>query len=102
MFSRLTWLKPVRVKVSEYTPGSRFTIRYTPAPSVTAERTFSINAGLAASTVTPGSTALEASRTVPVKARDSDEGASQQSNVMSVIPIGNFELDLRCGYSPQV
>src|SRR5688572_27031475 len=41
-------------------------MRYWPVPSVTTERTFSINAGLEASTVTPGSTAPDASRTVPV------------------------------------
>jgi hypothetical protein len=27
MFSRFTWLKPSRVNLSEYTPGSRFTMR---------------------------------------------------------------------------
>src|SRR5678816_1913803 len=37
-----------------------------PCASVTAERTPSISAGLAASTVTPGSTPPEASRTTPV------------------------------------
>src|SRR5688500_17094985 len=41
-------------------------IRYWPPPSVTAVRTFSIRAGLDASTVTPGSTAPEASLTTPV------------------------------------
>ena len=41
-------------------------MRYWPLPSVTAVRTFSMSAGLAASTVTPGSTPPEASRTVPV------------------------------------
>src|SRR5688572_1758670 len=40
-------------------------IRYCPDPSVTTDRTFSINAGLLASTVTPGSTAPDASRTTP-------------------------------------
>src|SRR5678816_4217884 len=38
---------------------------YRPSPSLTTVRTFSISAGLAASTVTPGSTAPEASFTVP-------------------------------------
>src|SRR5262245_16049925 len=38
---------------------------YRPGPSVTAERTFSINAGLEASTVTPGTTAPVLSRTWP-------------------------------------
>jgi hypothetical protein len=36
-----------------------------PDPSVTVVRTFSISTGLAASTVTPGSTAPELSRTTP-------------------------------------
>src|SRR5688572_32054695 len=40
-------------------------MRYRPLLSVTAVRTFSIRAGLAASTVTPGSTAPEVSRTSP-------------------------------------
>src|SRR5678815_2137564 len=41
---------------------------YFPAPSLTAERTFSIRAGLAASTVTPGRTAPDVSLTTPVSA----------------------------------
>ena len=41
-------------------------MRYWPLPSVTTVRTFSIRAGLLASTVTPGRTAPEVSRTVPV------------------------------------
>src|SRR5687767_4868631 len=40
-------------------------IRYCPLPSVTTVRTFSINTGLVTSTVTPGSTAPDASRTTP-------------------------------------
>src|SRR5580765_3894159 len=42
-------------------------MRYCPAPSVTAVRTFSMRAGLDASTVTPGSTAPDSSLTVPVR-----------------------------------
>src|SRR5947208_3176309 len=42
-------------------------MRYNPALSVTDERIFSINAGLAASTVTPGVTAPDESRTTPVR-----------------------------------
>src|SRR6187402_3682945 len=38
---------------------------YWPLPSVVTERTFSINTELAASTVTPGSTAPDASLTIP-------------------------------------
>ena len=41
-------------------------MRYWPLLSVTTTRTFSISAGLAASTVTPGSTAPEVSRATPV------------------------------------
>ena len=41
-------------------------MRYWPPLSVTAVRTFSMSEGLAASTVTPGSTAPEESRTTPV------------------------------------
>src|SRR4029079_19008105 len=40
-------------------------MRYCPLPSVTALRTFSISAGLDASTVTPGRTAPDASLTTP-------------------------------------
>src|SRR5262245_4285448 len=46
-------------------PGTRPTILYWPCPSVVAVRTFSISAGLEASTVTPGSTAPVVSRTTP-------------------------------------
>src|SRR5687767_15663567 len=49
-------------------PGRRSMIRYWPVPSVVTERTFSIRTGLAASTVTPGSTAPDASLTTPVMA----------------------------------
>src|SRR5258706_1475299 len=42
-------------------------MRYRPCASVTTERTCSINAGLLASTVTPGSTPPEGSRTTPVR-----------------------------------
>src|SRR2546422_1200765 len=63
--SRLTALKPTRMKVTEYVPGTRLRILYWPDSSVTTVRTFSISAGLAASTVTPGITAPVASLTVP-------------------------------------
>ena len=67
MPSRLTMLKPVNVNVSEYVPGFRPVMRYWPALSVTAVRTFSMRAGLDASTVTPGSTPPDSSLTVPVR-----------------------------------
>src|SRR5262245_44469646 len=41
-------------------------MRYSPEPSVTVERVFSISAGLDVSTVTPGSTAPDESLTTPV------------------------------------
>src|SRR4029453_1591449 len=47
-------------------PVGRLTMRYWPLPSVTTVRVFSINAGLEASTVAPGSTAPELSFTTPV------------------------------------
>ena len=62
MPSRLTVLKPGSVNVTVYVPGRRSTTRYWPEPSVVTDRTFSISAGLAASTVTPGSTAPDGSR----------------------------------------
>ena len=65
--SRLNVLKPTSVNVMTYGPGRNSTIRYCPWLSVTALRTFSISAGLAASTVTPGSTAPEASRATPAR-----------------------------------
>src|SRR5437764_182350 len=46
-------------------PGRRSRILYRPEPSVTTVRTFSMRAGLDASTVTPGRTAPEVSFTVP-------------------------------------
>src|SRR5262249_37054532 len=52
--------------VTEYMPGLRSTIRYWPVGSVAAVRTFSMSAGLATSTVTPGRTAPDVSRTTPV------------------------------------
>src|SRR5262249_32076240 len=64
--SRLNVLKPGSVNVTEYVPGRSSVIRYSPFSSVIVERTFSISAGLAASTVTPGSTAPDVSLTTPV------------------------------------
>src|SRR5206468_11690403 len=46
-------------------PGRRSTILYCPPESVTTLRDFSMSAGLAASTVTPGRTAPVESLTVP-------------------------------------
>jgi hypothetical protein len=58
-------LKPLREKVTTYVPGRRSTMRYWPLASVTDERTFSMSALLAASTVTPGRTAPDVSLTTP-------------------------------------
>src|SRR5262245_31318389 len=68
MPSFLTVEKPGSVNVRVYTPGRRLSILYAPFASVVADRTCSINAGLAASTVTPGSTAPVASFTTPANA----------------------------------
>src|SRR5688500_3400647 len=46
-------------------PGTRLVMRYWPPPSLTADRVFSINAGLAATIATPGRTPPLASLTVP-------------------------------------
>ncbi len=67
IFSRLTALKPDSVNVTVYVPGRKSTMRYWPESSVTAVRTFSMSAGLEASTVTPGSTPPDESRTVPAR-----------------------------------
>ncbi len=63
--SRLNVWKPLSVKVTVYVPGRRSTILYCPWLSLTTERVFSMRAGLAASTVTPGRTAPELSFTTP-------------------------------------
>jgi hypothetical protein len=68
MPSRRTLLKPESLNVTAYVPGRRSTMRYTPLLSVTAVRTFSMRSGLEASTVTPGRTAPDGSRTTPVRA----------------------------------
>jgi hypothetical protein len=64
--SRTTVVNPGSENVTVYVPGRKSTMRYNPASSVTVDRTFSIKAGLAASTVTPGITAPDESRTTPV------------------------------------
>ena len=46
-------------------PIGKSMIRYTPWPSVLAVRTFSMSAGLVASTVTPGNTPPDESLTTP-------------------------------------
>jgi hypothetical protein len=63
--SRLEVVNPVNVNVTEYVPVGNATMLKRPSPSVVTVRTLSINAGLAASTVTPGSTAPDVSLTRP-------------------------------------
>ena len=63
--SRLTVEKPVSVNVTVYVPGRRSTMLYRPSPSVVTVLTFSIKAGLADSTVTPGMARPAASLTTP-------------------------------------
>src|SRR5688500_5565601 len=63
--SRGTLLNPASENFTAYAAGGRVTMRYWPVSSVTTVRTFSVNAGLAASTVTPGRTAPDESLTTP-------------------------------------
>ena len=92
--SRLTLLKPVSVNVTAYTPARRSTMRYWPLPSVTAERVFSIRAGLDASTVTPGSTAPEASLTTPVMEAWANAAAgTSTSNAKTAKPCRNLRMN---------
>src|SRR5437762_1303677 len=65
MPSVVVLLNPSSVNVTEYVPGRRFVIWYWPVPSLVAVRDFSMSTGLAASTVTPGSTRPDASLTTP-------------------------------------
>src|SRR5262245_55546227 len=81
MPSRLTVLKPGSVNVSEYEPGLRSMTRYWPDSSVTIVRPFEVRVGLGAATVTPGNTAPDASRTVPVRVPWANTVAG--SNVMA-------------------
>src|SRR5262249_41492662 len=73
---RFTCRKPVRGNDIVYSPGRRSWMRYWPLPSVTAVRTPSINEGLDASTVTPGSTAPDVSLTTPAIALCASAGAA--------------------------
>src|SRR5207237_2178133 len=79
--SRFSERKPVRLKVTVYTPGRRSTTLYTPCASVTADRTPSMSTGLAASTVTPGSTPPEQSRTTPRMLLCADAATGSSRNI---------------------
>src|ERR1043166_3024719 len=78
--SRLTVLKPVNENGPEFGPGHRSTMRYWPVASVATDRTFSIRTGLAASTVTPGSTPPETSLTTPAIAACAKTTAGRRSS----------------------
>src|SRR5689334_22942468 len=67
-------------------------MRYWPVSLLTTERTFSINAGLAASTVTPGRTPPETSLTTPVMAAcaKAAAGRSNRTNRTAVQRVTNF------------
>jgi hypothetical protein len=63
--SRRTLPNPASEYVISYVPGRKSTMLYRPWASVTTVRVRSISAGLVASTVTPGSTPPDVSRTTP-------------------------------------
>src|SRR5262245_818785 len=73
-------------------------MRYCPFASDTAERTFSMSAGLAASTVTPGSTAPDVSRTTPAIDACANTVDGRTRNATSTVAARNtiFISGLRC------
>ena len=97
--SRFTELNPVNENVTAYVPGRRSTIRYWPEPSVIAERTFSMRTGLAASTVTPGSTAPDASFTTP--AMDACAYTTDGTRIANRIPVSTL-TNLRIAFTPLI
>src|SRR5213593_2613383 len=72
-------------------------MRYCPVPSVTAVRVFSMRTGLAASTVTPGITAPDASRTVPATDACAKAGAGKSRKAR----VARHRVDRRIGILPQ-
>src|SRR5215471_9551861 len=74
-------------------------MRYCPLPSVIAVRTFSISAGLEASTVTPGRTASDASRTTPasVACAYATAGARNRNPTRTVAADNRFISGASCG-----
>src|SRR4051794_28382747 len=99
MPSRRTALNPTRVNDTVYAPARRSTMRYWPAPSVTAVRAFSIRTGLVASTVTPGRTAPDASLTTPAM----DACAYADSGSARIIePTSRICRDLRIRNPPSI
>src|SRR6476620_1261161 len=70
-------------------------MRYWPSPSVTAVRTFSISAGLAASTVTPGRTAPDESFTVPAIDPCANTAAGKQMSARAYAALASTRLPKR-------
>src|SRR5438477_8611055 len=100
MPSRLTVLKPGRENVTEYVPGRSASTRYWPVSFETTDRTFSISTGLAASTVTPGRTAPDASLTTPVIAACAYAEAGRNRKTSRVVPsrVANLVIELLLGW----
>ena len=75
-------------------------MRYCPVPSLTADRTFSMSAGLVASTVTPGSTAPDESFTVPAMTACAEVTVGMRTThakSVRILTIGRiFHLTFRC------
>ena len=89
---------PVSVNVTVYVPGSRLSMRYCPVASVVADRVFSISTGLDASTVTPGSTAPDASLTVPPRAAwayNADGTRATHARTTMILAIERMSTSIR-------
>ena len=105
MASRLTVENPDSVNVTVYVPGFRSTMRYWPVPSVTTVRDFSMSAGLAASTLTPGRMAPDESLTMPATAGWENAGVERRSSAATTKdPVASARIDgllyvrhLECG-----
>src|SRR5262245_33142351 len=100
--SRLNVENPLRVNVTTYVPGLRSTILYCPEPSVSTARVFSISTSLDASTVTPGSTAPDASFTTPAIAlwADAMAGSSTTNAAASATAMTLRNIQASFGVSP--
>src|SRR5688572_1517064 len=76
-------------------------IRYWPLPSVTTVRAFSMSAGLAASTLTPGRMAPDESLTMPATAGWENAGVESRSNAaMTKDPKASARIDGSSQWSP--
>src|SRR5262245_26235228 len=76
-------------------------ILYWPCVSVDTDRTFSISEGLAASTVTPGSTAPVVSLTTPVNPVSCASTRTLNNAVRTTVPNVDQRSSLRLIRSPQ-